>query len=271
MSFVKDWNQKVTTHHKQSESKIINNTNDDFWEDKVEGFVPPELPDYNDPTLSFLQTHLTPKSSVLDLGGGAGRLSIPLAQKNHIITIVDSSLAMINAADSHVKYLNLNNVTTFHSQWENFPNNKYDHIFSTHVLYGISDISEFISKIHSSTINSAIIIMYDKSPQSHLADLWNLFYSEQRINLPGMNELTDVIKELGIKYEFYNIEQNDLPVFDDFELMLKSITSQMFVTPTNENLKHISKILNDYMKNENNQFIFPSKFIRKLQAIIIKK
>ena len=113
--------------------------------------------------------------------------------------------------------------------------------------------------------------MYDKSPQSHLADLWNLFYSEQRINLPGMNELTDVIKELGIKYKFYNIEQNDLPVFDDFELMLKSITSQMFVTPTNENFKHISKILNDYMKNENNQFVFPSKFIRKLQAIIIKK
>ena len=66
-------------------------------------------------------------------------------------------------------------------------------------------------------------------------------------------------------------ELDGLGLVDDFELMLKSITSQMFVTPTNENLKHISKILNDYMKNENNQFVFPSKFIRKLQAIIIKK
>ena len=90
MSFVKNWDQLVIDHHKQSENKIIKKEQDDFWEDKVEGFIPPELPDYNDPSLSFLLSNLSPKSSVLDLGGGAGRLSIPLAQNNYSVTIIDS-------------------------------------------------------------------------------------------------------------------------------------------------------------------------------------
>ena len=105
MSYIKKWEKTIVKHHKQSESKILHKQSDDFWEDKVEGFIPPELPDFNDPTLSFLRTHLSPDSSVLDLGGGAGRLSIPLAQKNYEVTIVDSSKAMIMSADKHYKYL----------------------------------------------------------------------------------------------------------------------------------------------------------------------
>ncbi|SVB81142.1 uncharacterized protein METZ01_LOCUS233996, partial [marine metagenome] len=86
MPFIKNWDQLVIDHHEQSENKIIKKEQDDFWEDKVEGFIPPELPDYNDPSLSFLLSNLLPQSSVLDLGGGAGRLSIPLAQNNYSVT-----------------------------------------------------------------------------------------------------------------------------------------------------------------------------------------
>ena len=270
MSYIKNWDQRVNNHHKQSESKITNKQNEDFWEGKVAGFIPPELPDYNDPTLSFLQTHLIPKSSLLDLGGGAGRLSIPLAHKNHLVTIVDSSKAMIHAADQHSNFLKLKNVSTFHSKWEDFANNKYDHIICTHVIYGVLNIEDFILKIKSSINKTAIIIMYDKSPQSYLASLWELYYSEQRINLPGITELRYVINELNIEYQFYNIEENDFPIFDDFDTLLESVTSQIFVTPTNDNINKLSDILHKYMINKNDQFIFPVKSKRKLQAIIIQ-
>ena len=56
MSYIKNWEKTVVQHHKQSESKIVYKQRDDFWEDKVEGFIPPELPDFNDPTLFFLQS-----------------------------------------------------------------------------------------------------------------------------------------------------------------------------------------------------------------------
>ena len=269
MSFIENWNQVVSDHHKQSENKIVNKSKKDFWEDKVEGFIPPELPDYNDPTLSFIITNLQPNSSLLDLGGGAGRLSIPLAQNNYSMTIVDSSKGMINAAEKHCKFLGLKNVSTYHSTWEEFNNDKYDHIVCAHVLYGVANIKNFILKMNASVNSSVIIIMYDNFPQSHLADIWELYYSEQRINLPGITELEKVISELDIKYKLCNIEEYELPVFDDFDSLLNSIVSQIFITPNKQNIKKLSGILKNYMIIDNNQFIFPLDYKRKLQAIIL--
>tara|TARA_B100000945_G_scaffold169311_1_gene135808 strand:- start:817 stop:1632 length:816 start_codon:yes stop_codon:yes gene_type:complete len=271
MSYINNWDNQVTKHHKQSESKIVSKYKEDFWEDKVEGFIPPELPDYNDPTLSFLQTHLTPKSSILDLGGGAGRLSIPLAQKNYLITIVDSSKAMIHAAQQHSKYLNLKNVSTSHSEWQNFEDKKFDHIICSHVLYGISNIKEFILKIQSSINKSAIIIMYDKSPQSHLEEIWELYYSEPRINLPGMSDLKKVINQLNIRYQFFNIDENELTVYENFESLLNSVSSQIFVSHSEQNLIKLSNILNNYMNHNNDNLSFPLQSKRKLQAIILER
>jgi len=117
--------------------------------------------------------------------------------------------------------------------------------------------------------SSVIIIMYDNSPQSHLADIWKLYYSEQRINLPAITDLEKVITELDIKYKLYNIEEYELPVFDDFDSLLNSIVSQIFITPNKQNIKKLSDILRNYMTIDNNQYIFPIDLKRKLQAIIL--
>ncbi len=271
MLFIKNWDQLVIDHHKQSENKIIKKEQDDFWEDKVEGFIPPELPDYNDPSLSFLLSNLLPQSSVLDLGGGAGRLSIPLAQNNFSVTIIDSSKAMITAADKHANHLKLNNVTTCHSSWEEYKNENFDYIICAHVMYGIFNIKNFILKMLSSVNSNVIIIMYDHFPQSHLADIWELYYSEQRINLPGITDLENVITELNIKYKLYDLDDYNLPVFDDFDSLLNSVISQIFITPNNENISKLSDILKNYMTIDKNQFNFPLNLKRKLKAIIIDK
>ena len=57
--------------------------------------------------------------------------------------------------------------------------------------------------------------MYDHSPQSHLADIWELYYAEKRINLPGITELENVITELNLKYKLYDIDEYKLPLFDE--------------------------------------------------------
>ena len=46
-----------------------------------------------------LTTHLAPSSTVVDVGGGAGTQSIPLARAGHHVTIVDPSPAMLERAD----------------------------------------------------------------------------------------------------------------------------------------------------------------------------
>ena len=96
-----------------------------------------------------------------------------------------------------------------------------------------------------------------------------MYYQEQRINLPGITELRDVIEELDIEYKFYNIEEFDLPTFDNFDSMLESISSQMFLDRSNKNIEKLTKILKNYMVVKNEEFVFPLKEVRKLQAIIL--
>ena len=65
------------------------------------------------------------------------------------------------------------------------------------------------------------------------------------------------------------IEEFDLPTFDNFDSMLESISSQMFLDRSNKNIEKLTKILKNYMVVKNEEFVFPLKEVRKLQAIIL--
>jgi len=45
-----------------------------------------------------LRTHLTAPANIVDVGGGAGHQSIPLARDGHVVTIIDPSPAMLARA-----------------------------------------------------------------------------------------------------------------------------------------------------------------------------
>ena len=62
-----------------------------------------------------------------------------------------------------------------------------------------------------------------------------------------------------------------MPIFDDFDSLLNSVISQIFITPDKENIEKLSKILNNYMTIDKGQFVFPLNFKRKLKAIVIDK
>ena len=51
--------------------------------------------------------------------------------------------------------------------------------------------------------------------------------------------------------------------------MLESISSQMFLDRSNKNIEKLTKILKNYMVVKNEEFVFPLKEVRKLQAIIL--
>lgn len=51
------------------------------------------------PAPALIASHLAPASAVLDLGAGAGRLSVPLAELGHRVTAVDVSPEMLAAID----------------------------------------------------------------------------------------------------------------------------------------------------------------------------
>ena len=62
-----------------------------------------------------------------------------------------------------------------------------------------------------------------------------------------------------------------MPVFDDFDSLLNSVISQIFITPNKDNISKLSDILKNYMTIDKDQFVFPLDLKRKLKAIVIDK
>jgi len=58
---------------------------------------------YTERDLSVLLKHLPKRCSVLDVGGGYGRLAIPLAKKGYSVTIVDPVREFLEMAESRAK------------------------------------------------------------------------------------------------------------------------------------------------------------------------
>ena len=58
---------------------------------------------YTERDLSILLPHLPKRCSVLDVGGGYGRLAIPLAKKGYSVTVLDLVREFLEIAESRAK------------------------------------------------------------------------------------------------------------------------------------------------------------------------
>ena len=97
-SAIERWKEKVEAHHIQSinAQRIANWTSDDSWSSLVPQFLADPFR-VLDPVLDRLDLEVSPRHSVLDVGGGAGKYALPLAIRSSSVTVVEPSRGMIDA------------------------------------------------------------------------------------------------------------------------------------------------------------------------------
>ena len=61
---------------------------------------------------------LKPEYTVLDVGAGTGRLTIPIAKQVKSVTAVDQSKGMLACLQENVEREGITNVTTINKRWE---------------------------------------------------------------------------------------------------------------------------------------------------------
>src|SRR5947209_1826946 len=95
------WQRRVEAHHAQSLriQAQLGWSAGDFWAGLSERFEAD--PDRTgDPVLERLFGEVTPEMTVLDVGGGAGRLALALARRCRQVTVVDSSESMLGRLEA---------------------------------------------------------------------------------------------------------------------------------------------------------------------------
>jgi len=230
---IRRWRSQVKAHHVQSIEVQENfNPYQDFWHGMAHRFKDDPFRK-GDPLIERLLEEFVECETIIDIGGGAGRLALPLALEKKKITVVDSSTAMLEELRDSLRQCAIGNVRTLQCLWEEVPSDltAHDGALCSHVTYGINDIEMFISNVHRKTLDRVVLISFMQSPQVHLGTLWELVHGERRIHLPGVPELIEVLEDMGVNPTLFVLDTLGPIKYESVEDALSDLCHRLYVNP----------------------------------------
>ncbi len=191
------WKARIDAHNEQTVRTRRDVVYEDMWSTLAQRFKDdPRRTD--DPVVNLLAGWLTPKSTVLDVGGGAGRYALPLALGSKHVTVVDPSPSMLDALRESAADAGIENVTAVKSSWEDATVEAHDIVLCANVVYGVAEIEPFVRKLAEAASDRVAIVVYMDAPLSRMSALWAEVHGEKRIDMPGLPELLPVLWEMEI-------------------------------------------------------------------------
>jgi hypothetical protein len=149
------------------------------------------------PNVAAIAEYIGPESVLVDVGGGAGRISLPLALRCARVINVEPSGGMAAAFKRNAQTAGISNVDVVNADWEAAEPPEGTVALVNHVTYMTRDIVTFIEKLEISGRERVIITVGSKPPPSRNRVLYELIHGEPEQIVPSHVELVNVLWEMG--------------------------------------------------------------------------
>jgi len=168
----------------------------DHWADLAELFrLDPHRP--WDQNLHAIAGHLEPTDVLLDVGGGAGRVSLPLAGQVREVVLVEPSESMRGQFIASRDEAGITNVRVSPDWWMDSVETG-DVAVTSDVVYFVRDIVPFVAKLHNSASRRVILCVWRPTPGDMDNELRRVLFGERPPPWPGLSELAAVLWEMGL-------------------------------------------------------------------------
>ena len=151
-----------------------------------------------EPNLAIIASYVEPDDVIIDVGGGAGRLSLPLALRCREVINIDPSAAMGAGFEANARRAGITNVHFVQGGWPLPDPPGGDLVLVNHVTYLTRDIVPFIHALEATARRRVLITINSPPPPAMHRQLYQLVYGEDETVVPGHAELANVLWELGI-------------------------------------------------------------------------
>ncbi len=240
------WQKAVEAEHAQSDRIREELVSDDFWRPVAHRFVPPKRGESApDNTAEKLAELVSQDETVLDVGAGGGRLTIPLAETCAHVTAVEPSEAMREQLIATTEAWGIKNVSILATTWEEAQVEPHDLVVCAHVVYTVTAIEQFIRQLNEHARKAVALISFERPATATYLSLWPSVHGEERIQLPTLPQIEDLLTDLSINFERINLGEWLPRPFRDREQALAECQARLFVASGSDKSEKLSEVLDD--------------------------
>lgn len=150
-----------------------------------------------DPNMRAIAEYVQPGDVLVDVGGGAGRVCLPLAGRCREVLNVEPSPAMGREFTESAAEAAIVNARIVQAPWME-TEVEGDLAVIANVTYFVADIVPFIEKLNRDIRRRVIVCVWSTPPPMRNARLFEIAHGEPQAPCPGHRELLDVLWDMGL-------------------------------------------------------------------------
>ncbi|MEM7333717.1 MAG: class I SAM-dependent methyltransferase [Chloroflexota bacterium] len=161
-------------------------------------------------SLAFIQNLIQPTDTVLDIGCGSGRFTLPLAKVAHRITAVDHSPDMLNLLENKLHSQKIDTVSLINEAWETAVVEQHDVVIAAWSLYRMPDLLNDLKKMVNTAKKRVIIVSSPGSSMRHdpiLSQIWPQF---DEMSTPLHIYFYGILWQAGVHAQMHIVEERKL-------------------------------------------------------------
>ena len=151
-----------------------------------------------DANLEAIALFVRPEERLIDVGGGAGRVSLPLALRCRETINIEPSPGMKAVFESLATEAGITRASVVQANWLEAEGIQGDVVFCSDVTYFVRDIVPFITKLQAAARHRVVLAVWSVPPPNRRAPLYRLLYGEAQEWAPGYRELLSVLWDMDI-------------------------------------------------------------------------
>lgn len=192
-----------------------------FW-DKRAGRYINAIRYSNSADIATRKLDIDPGCSVLDIGAGTGRLTIPLAKIVKKVTAIEPSREMLKHLKENISKEGLTNITCINKRWEDINTEEigtHDIVIASHSL-SMSDIKDALSKMNDLAKRRVYLFTFAGNRVNY-GELWPKLYGEEYRPGPDYIYIYNVLYPMGIYANVEIYKQESMRKFSSLDDAVK--------------------------------------------------
>ncbi len=152
----------------------------------------------DDPAVNALFDLIDSDTTVLDVGGGAGRFALPLSTRAKHVTVIEPSDEAVGMLQERAAEAGLSNITVMTERWEDADVDAADLVLCSLVLHHVPEGAAFITKMQERAAGRIAVIEMMEAPSALEVPFYERVYGSVPTAMPGVPELLELLWAMDI-------------------------------------------------------------------------